>query len=120
MNVMDQIQQVELSIEQAENYINVADALDRLHDNKDFEKVIIKGLFEEEAARTVLLKSEPAMAHEAGQKDLDNIITMIGGLFQYFNKIYAMANQAKMAIEADRDTLEELRTEELNEGGRLQ
>ena len=43
MNPEQQLQSIEISIEQAKEAISMAEALDRLHKNPDFQKVIREG-----------------------------------------------------------------------------
>ena len=50
---MNDQQQIQISIEQANEVIALAEALERLQANKDFQVVIAKGYFEKEAIRLV-------------------------------------------------------------------
>jgi len=116
-NINDQIREVELSMEQAKEAISVNKALTRLYDNKDFQEVITKGFFEDEAIRTVSLRADPGlfMEQNSGQlKMVESIITSIGGLRQYFFKIQNLGSQALQALEEYHETHEELLTEQLN------
>jgi len=113
-----QIQQIEMSIEQANKRIEEGHALERLHSNADFKKIILDGYFLNEASRTVLLKADPNMQSKEAQKDCDNIIISIGMLRQYFAKLFTLANMAEQAIEADKEAREEILAEaaELEKG----
>ncbi len=46
-----QLEQIEVTIEQANKAIELQDAFKRLLDNKDFEAIITKGYFENESVR---------------------------------------------------------------------
>ena len=107
---------VEISIEQAEEAIEVAEALKRLHNNKDFQKVIVEGFFKEEASRVVILRADPEMLADEHQKQVNDIITSIGGLYGYFRKIYGVANQAYASLVADQETRGDILEEQLEEG----
>ncbi len=116
MNAQEtELAQIDISIEQAVEMIDTADALRRLHDNKDFHRVIVKGYFKEEAARAVLLRADPEMGSEQAQKEVNDVITSIGGLFAYFHKTYAVANQARMSMAEDEETRGEILAEQLGE-----
>jgi hypothetical protein len=109
------LSQIEISIDQAKEAIALADALARLHKNKDFNLVITDGLFKEEASRVVLVRADPEFASDERQKEVNDIITTIGGVFAYFNKIYTVGNQCHMSLQADQETRGEILTEQLGE-----
>lgn len=108
-----QIQQVELSLEEAKSRIADAAALDRLYKNADFKHVFLDGYFMKEASRTVLLKADPNMQTKVEQRDCENIITGIGMLRQYFAKVFALGTMAEQAMDADQKTHQELLEEDL-------
>ena len=114
------LKQVEISIENAHKAIELAQALKRLHDNADFKAVILEDYFHEEAHRAVLLKSDAAMMTPEKKKMVKDVITSIGGLYNYFGKIYRMADMATRALEADQETRQELLEEEMSEGVAVQ
>lgn len=106
-----QLEQVELSISQAKDMIGKDDALGRLYANKDFQEIITKGYFEEEARRAVMTKAHPAMQTEEHQEAIIKKIDSIGNLQQYFNVIGLMATNARKALHDDELTREELLAE---------
>lgn len=108
-----QLHQVEINMEAANVMIAEAKALSRLHDNKDFKTVILKGYFEAESRRAVLLRSDPEMQDPDKLRQVDNIITSIGGLFAFFNKVYTMGNMAEQSLQEDQLTREEILSEQL-------
>lgn len=112
MSNEQQMAQIEMSIEAAQKRIEDAAALDRLYKNPDFKRIFLDGYFRDEASRTVLLKADPSMQGEQEQKDCNNIIMAIGMLRQHFAKVFAIGEQAEYAIEADRETREEMLAEE--------
>jgi len=115
MNQDDQLDSLQITIEQAEEAIAMADALKRLHKNKDFRSVIVDGYFKSEASRIVLLKADPEMQTPENQSDVNNIITSIGGLYGYFGKINALANMLVNQLANDEATREEILQEQLGE-----
>jgi len=110
----EQIQQVELSIEQAQNLIDRMQAMNRLRVNADFHKVIEEGFFEHEASRAVLLRADPTQQTPEKQKYIDNVITSIGGLYQYFITVIRTGNMALKSIEEDKEAREELLREQMD------
>lgn len=115
-----QLSNIQISIENAKKAIELAQALQRLHENPDFKAVILEDFFHEEAHRAVLLKADQAMAPPEKQKAVDDVITSIGGLYNYFGKVYRMAEMSQRAMEADQQTREELLEEQLQENALVQ
>ena len=113
--IEQQMHQVEVTIEQCEEQIELAEALQRLHKNKDFRRIILEDYFEKNAVRTVMMKSAGGQEGEKEQKNLDNVLIGIGQLGQYFHKIFSFGEGASRALESHRTTREELLTEELAE-----
>ena len=116
MNIEQQLEQVEISLDNAKRLVAFGDAIERLEQNKDFQTVILEGYFKEEAARIVGLKADPHMMMPEQQEICDQIITSIGGLRQFFLAKKRMAESAAMAIEADEETHAELLQEQMNDG----
>ena len=121
---MNQIEEnlgrIQISIENAKKAIDLAQALHRLHDNPDFKAVILDDYFHEEAHRAVLLKADQSMAPPEKQKAVDDVITSIGGLYNYFGKVYRLAEMSERALRADQETREELLEEQLSEQALVQ
>lgn len=109
----DEVEQIELSIQEAKKNVNKMQALLRLIDNKDFQVVLDDGYFRDEASRIVILKADPEMQKEEYQKQLDNSIIAIGGLRQYFRTVMQLGRMAERSISDDERTREELLAEEL-------
>lgn len=108
-----QLQQIEISLEDAQANVALAEKLNRLHKNKDFQELIIEGYFRDEASRAVLLKADPEMCEDREQKQLNDIITSIGGLRQYFHKVFRLGQMSEQSMEADKQTRQELLAEDL-------
>ena len=103
------LQTIEISMEKAKADIALGDALHNLIDNPDFKLIISENYFRDEAERVVGAKADAAMImNEVGMQMLENQITSIGGLRQYFLKIQQNAHTAKMAMAEYRETQTEL------------
>jgi hypothetical protein len=107
----NELRQIELTIEQAQENIDKLEALDRLRKNRDWKFIIEEGYLKEEAQRLVLAKAEPALRSDDHQKELDNMIMALSYFRQYLNKLYQFGEQAKRAIEDHRQTRDEIASE---------
>lgn len=110
MSINDQeLETIEMTIEQAQTRIDKKKQLANLTNNVDFREIILDGYFKDEASRLVLLRADPSMESYIGQ--IDNQIIAVGQLRQYFTVINGLGSQAENAIEADKETREELLAE---------
>lgn len=114
-NLDQQIEQIEISIEEAKNLVEESKSLDRLTNNKDFKKLILDKYFKEEASRLVLLKADAEMQGEKEQRDIIRQIDAIGSLRIYFQTIKQLGQMAENSIASDEATREELLAEQLND-----
>lgn len=116
--VANQVQQVELSIEEAQQQIARSEQLSRLEKNKDFKALVLEGLLREDAVRQVMLRSSP-MLHGDGpgavsaRMGIEARISMIGELNNYFRYIHIEGEGAKAALLDHENTHEELLAEQL-------
>lgn len=109
---MDQsIEELEVNIAEAREAVKLADALERLHNNADFKTVITSGYFTEEATRLVSAKAAPNLQADEMQAAIVRAIDAIGGLQQYFNKLFAQGDMARNAIEASQEEIAMLEAE---------
>lgn len=108
-----QIEQVELSITNAQAAVEAMNSLDRLGSNPDFKKLIHEGYFKEEASRLVLLKADQNVQSDEHQKQIEKSIDAIGYFRQYLGTIIQMGKMADSAMSDHEATLEELSAEEL-------
>jgi hypothetical protein len=111
MNDNSELRQIEMTIDQAKEQIELLEALNRLRKNKDFDLVIEKGYLEKEACRLVLAKGEPALQSEEQQKHLDKMMIGVAYFRQYLHKIYQFGNQAQMALKDHENTRDEIMAE---------
>lgn len=114
MNSIDlQVQQIEQNIKESQTMVDLGDALARLRNNRDFQKVIQKGYFEQEAIRLVMAKADPSMQSAESQKSILTQIDAIGSLASYFHTLAFKAQQASKAIVYDTEVRDELLAEGL-------
>lgn len=107
------VAEIEVSMQEAKDSIELANALERLHHNSDFKKIVLEGYFKDEAVRLVHLKADPNMQDSNRQANIIKDMDAIGSLRMYFGTIYHRAEWSKSAIAAGEEELESLRNEEI-------
>lgn len=107
-----QLEQVELTIEQAHDSIALKQALTRLYENADFKKIILEGYLQKEAARMVHAKAEPSLQSENDQLQLTRMIDGVGYFRQYLNKVYQFGAIAERTLESHQQTRTDLMAED--------
>ena len=115
MNTEQQIQSIEMSMEQAKKSIAARDSFVKLLKNRDFDKLIVKGYFEDEASKMVLTKALPDMQDAESQEAIMKSIDAIGHLRQHFIAIKQLGDTAERTLKNDEATKEELLQEQLAE-----
>ncbi len=113
---MNQLDQIDITIEAAKENIALKKALERLTKNKDFQIVIDTGYLINEAVRYVHLKADYNMLAEDQQAYCIRGIDAIGTLRAYFTKIMQQGTAAIAALDEHENTREALLAEELVEG----
>lgn len=103
-----QLEQIDISIEQAKETIAMKKALDNLTDNPDFIKIIIDGYLKDEALRLVMLRADDRFKEDLDQAGLMKAIDAIGNFKMYCNTIMQMGRMAENAVLADQKTREEI------------
>ena len=110
---MNDLEQIEITIESAKKKIQTMEALNRLMDNKDFQRIIDEGYLKEEPVRLVYLKAAPEMQEDLMQKQVISAIDGIGQLRAYLSLLMTQGYSALRALEADEKTREEILAEQL-------
>ena len=105
------VEEIELSITEAREFVEQGRALDRLTENRDFKAIITEGYFKDEAVRLVHLKASPAMQNDERQKAVLTSIDAIGNLYQYLMKLERQAEMAEGAIADSEEALSEMAEE---------
>lgn len=103
-----QVQEIELDIENAKQFVELHECAERLKKNKDFQKLILEEYFKNESVRLVEALSAPALQDEKYQKAITKTMEGIGQLKQFFNKVHHQAEMAKTAIEEGQEALSEM------------
>lgn len=92
--------------------IELGSALEKLRNNRDFNKLIVDGFLKDEAVRLVHLKADPNVQSPEQQVAIDRDISAIGVLAQYF---VITEQRARVAGKQFAD-IEDMRAELLAEG----
>lgn len=106
------IEQVEISIAEAKKLVERGAMVKRLSTNPDFKALVMDGYFVDEAARLAHLSSDPGLPENIRECVVRDLAGP-GGFKRYLTTIARMADAAENEIEESRETLEELREEEL-------
>lgn len=104
------IERVEMSIENANNSVDMMKAVKRLRGNKDFQFLIEDTYFRSNASRLVLLRGNmniPAESRENIMKEID----AIGFFSSFLREIVEAGEHAASALDEYEQTLEEVRSE---------
>jgi len=108
------LKQLEINIDVAKRKVERMNRFRKLTQNEDFKVLIEEDYFVQHASRIVLLRAAPAMQTEERQIELNNDLTAIGYLKQYFVAIMQEGMTAERAIDADEKTREEILSEDLS------
>lgn len=108
---MSEIEEINISINEAKNRVAIKNSLDRLTRDPNFERVILTGYFMEEASRLVLLKADPAMQSTESQLAITKCIDAIGHFRQYLRTTIQLGIMAEKSLAEDEQTREEIMQE---------
>lgn len=100
-NQNQDLEQIELSIEQAKEKIEMAERLHRLQQNQDFLKLIEGEYLNNYPLRLVSLKAHPEMQKPERKEFLEQRLNAISFLNNYFMTITTEAREAAAAMEND-------------------
>lgn len=104
-------QEIELNIEEAQGFIKLQEAVDRLSKNKDFQKVILEEYFKNEPVRFTEALSSPNLQAQEHQDAIMKALSGIGQLQQFLNKVAYQADMAERAIEDNNEELSRIHDE---------
>jgi hypothetical protein len=114
MATQQDLEQLEISMDEARKTVALRDALRRLTENKDWKEVVDEHFFRNEASRLVLLKADQEMQTPENQAAIDRQILTIGGFRSMLRTIFQLGNMAEQAITADENTREAILAEGLD------
>lgn len=92
--------------------IELGNALEKLRNNRDFNKLIVDGYLKDEAIRLVHLKADPNMQSPEVQASITRDIDAIGTLNQFF----VITDQRARIAGKQMSDIEDMRAEVLAEG----
>lgn len=115
MDYSSQITEIEISQQHARAAVARAEALTRLTQNRDFQEVILKGYFENEAVRLVHALTDPALQSVESQASLMAQMRAIAECSGYLNQVLRAGEMASKALADAEEVLAELRAAELEE-----
>ncbi len=102
------LQDIEITIKQAKEKVELADALITLKQSPAFKKVFLDLYLRDFATQMVLRKASMGMQNEDHQKYINNQIDAIGNVNQFMIHIMVEADQAQKAIhdaEVEKDSM---------------
>lgn len=108
--IEQEIQELEISIDEAKKAVETGEMAERLSSNSDFRKVIVEGYFLHEAARLALLHSDPGLRADIKATVLDEMKGP-GALKRYLSHLVQRGFAANQQIQDTRNHIFELRTE---------
>lgn len=103
---MSQVEEIELSMAEAQKLVDRKDRVNKLMTNRDFNKIVIDGYFKDEAARLTALSADPALIEHR-----DEIILSIQGISlfqQYLRTAVMMGNTAEQEIAEAREHIADI------------
>jgi len=98
-SMSNKIEQVEITMDQAKQVVDLMKSLHTLSKNKHFKKIIDTGYFQDEAIRLVHRRANPEMQTEEIQKQVLRQMDSIGTLKAYFDQIYTLGRTAERALD---------------------
>lgn len=98
MNLDEFQERVEYEIAANQRALDLAESLERLEQNKDFQKLILDGYFVNEAVENVAALSAPAVDTAASQAKIFEQLRAVSQLQQYFIKVRAFGSFAASAL----------------------
>ena len=104
--------QIELSIDQAKEFLDKSEALRRLERNEDFKKLIIEGYLEKEAVRLVGLLMDSEMQEDLEKDLINKELYGISSMRLYLRNVHLIAAQMKNQVARSEEVLEELRKQD--------
>lgn len=108
---MTEIEEIELSIEDAKKIVTKGEMAEKLYTNPEFEALILEGFMKEEVLRMTSLMSDPNIPEtfrECVKRDLHGPAT----LRRYLQTLVQMGRAAQNEIEGHEETIDDIREEQ--------
>ena len=109
------IQEIEVSIEEAKKIAKRAERVRRLEKNADFKALILDGYFTEEAARLVHLATDHQVIQGGHLEFVMNDLKGIGALKRYLTAALQLGDIAANTVKEYQEELDAIRAEEDSE-----
>jgi len=93
------VQEIEVSMELLKKKIALAEVLNRLEQNKDFQEFILDGFCKEHALGLVSKRVSPAFQQEMNKKYIEDQLTAIGSLQLYMRFVKDEAKVSKKNLD---------------------
>lgn len=106
-NLEAELQEIEVTLEELQKAIDERDVVLRLHHNPDFQKIVEKGYFINEASRMLLLKGDPDLPKDKAEY-LEYDIYGPGAFKRYLHTIVKLGNTAEDQMESLKETMDEV------------
>ena len=103
------VKEIEVDLEDAKAAVAKSEALERLHQNKDFKEVVLQGYFRDHAADLTSLLAHPAMTQQ--RELILRSIEAVGETQQYFSTVFQQGAMQAEAISQHETALSELAEE---------
>jgi hypothetical protein len=111
----EQIEAIERDIKKAKASVDFGKLVLKLKGNRDFQKVVLEGYFEQEAIRLVHLKASPHMQAPDKQAYIVGAIDAIGAFKGYLDAALWNADQAAASLESSEAELADALQEQAGE-----
>jgi len=98
-NLTEELELVDSRIEELKEMIEIKEALERLHKNEDFKKIILDVYLEKEAERLFKVLITPSTLKRDTIQNIEDKLSSIRNLKQFFGVIAQNAELAPIQIE---------------------
>lgn len=110
----EEFQELEISMTEAKQTVELGKAAERLYHNSDFKKVILDGYFLHEAARMVLAHNNPGLRPEMRALIMDDMKGP-AALSRYLSMVVQSGHHAQMNIAQTEEEMASLMSSERGE-----
>ena len=107
-NLKQELADIDERIKQLEDQIELHKALERLHENEDFKKVVLDGYFEKESARVFDMLTIPSNLKRDQLQNLMDMMSAIRNVKGYFKTVIVNASMAPEQIDEEREFRKEI------------
>ena len=101
ISMQEKLEEVDARIDELKGHVEMAEAVKRLEENEDFQKVIIGGYLDNEAHRLFGVLVEPSTLKRDVMENIVDKLSSIRNLKQYFGTIGQNAHMAPEQIEEE-------------------